>query len=151
MSVKSLLTLASISQPDASGHMKPSEAVAVKTPEPQFSFNVGNVENSQVSNTSVCFWLVQGVRSATLYSPLSADSLFVRGEQPLTVSLGFKSTDRYGSLLRSSSQVNPPCLTSSFKRESKAKLRWLNILWSSTGLPLCPRLPAVPAWWLCSI
>lgn len=54
MSVKSLLTLASISQPDASGHMKPSEAVAVKTPEPQFSFNVGNVENNQVSNTSVC-------------------------------------------------------------------------------------------------
>lgn len=123
ISVKSLLTLASIS------HQTP--------------LVIWNVEN--------VFWLVQGVRSATLYSPLSADSLFIRGEQPLTVSLGFKSTDRYGSLLRSSSQVNPSCLTPSFKRESKAKLRWLNILWSSAGLTLCLRLPAVPGWWLCGI
>ncbi|XP_073332501.1 laminin subunit alpha-3 [Pagrus major] len=45
-----------------------------------------------------------GVRSATLHSALSVDPLFVGGEQPLRVSLGFRSTGRHGTLLRSSSQ-----------------------------------------------
>ncbi|XP_068581622.1 laminin subunit alpha-3 isoform X2 [Cebidichthys violaceus] len=42
-----------------------------------------------------------GVRSATLYSALSVDSW---GEQPIRVSVGFRSTDRHGALLRTSSQ-----------------------------------------------
>ncbi|XP_054875241.1 laminin subunit alpha-3 isoform X3 [Amphiprion ocellaris] len=45
-----------------------------------------------------------GVRAATLNSTLSGDSLFVWNEQPLRVSLGFRSTDRQGVLLQSSYQ-----------------------------------------------
>ncbi|XP_078024626.1 laminin subunit alpha-3 [Epinephelus lanceolatus] len=45
-----------------------------------------------------------GVRSATLYSALSVDSSALWGEQTAGVSLGFRSTDRDGPLLRSSSQ-----------------------------------------------
>eukprot|EP00064_Thunnus_orientalis_P005002 superscaffoldBa00000475_g5015 len=43
-----------------------------------------------------------GVRAATLYSALSVDSLFVRNKQP--ISLGFRSKDRHGAILRSRSQ-----------------------------------------------
>ncbi|XP_041646420.1 laminin subunit alpha-3-like [Cheilinus undulatus] len=45
-----------------------------------------------------------GVRAATLYSPLSIDSLFDRDEQLLTISAGFRTTHKNSSLLRSSSQ-----------------------------------------------
>ncbi|KAK2835839.1 hypothetical protein Q5P01_016323 [Channa striata] len=45
-----------------------------------------------------------GVRTATLYSALADDSLFVWDELPVRVSLGFTTTARHGSILRSSSQ-----------------------------------------------
>ncbi|XP_070688258.1 laminin subunit alpha-3 [Pempheris klunzingeri] len=45
-----------------------------------------------------------GVRSAMLYSALSVDPPFVGGEEPLRVCLGFRSTHRHGTLLRSSAQ-----------------------------------------------
>lgn len=77
-------------------------------------------------------WPVQDVRSATLYSPLSADSLSVGAEQSLKVSLGFRSTDRHSTLLRSSSQVNPLCLVSSSITAWKAKIRF-------TSYSLVPR------------
>lgn len=50
--------------------------------------------------------VAQGVRAATLYSALPVDSLFVWDEMPLRVSLGFRTTSRHGTFLRSSSQVN---------------------------------------------
>uniref|UniRef100_A0A8D3CTX3 Laminin, alpha 3 n=1 Tax=Scophthalmus maximus TaxID=52904 RepID=A0A8D3CTX3_SCOMX len=51
-----------------------------------------------------------GVRAATLFSALSIDSLFVRDEQPVRVSLGFRTTDTHGALLRSSSQRSSSAL-----------------------------------------
>ncbi|XP_058495004.1 laminin subunit alpha-3 isoform X2 [Solea solea] len=45
-----------------------------------------------------------GVRTATLYSALPLDSLFVWDERPVAVSLGFRTTDRDGTLVRSRSQ-----------------------------------------------
>ncbi|TNN42163.1 Laminin subunit alpha-3 [Liparis tanakae] len=50
-----------------------------------------------------------GVRSAMLSSPLSVDA---GSEQPIRVSLGFRSSDRHGALLRSSSQGSTSALLS---------------------------------------
>ncbi|XP_050933340.1 laminin subunit alpha-3 [Lates calcarifer] len=47
---------------------------------------------------------ILGVRAATLYSALSIDSLLVWEEEPVRVSLGFRTTDKHGALLRSRSQ-----------------------------------------------
>uniref|UniRef100_H3DJT5 Laminin, alpha 3 n=1 Tax=Tetraodon nigroviridis TaxID=99883 RepID=H3DJT5_TETNG len=47
-----------------------------------------------------------GVRAATVRAPLSADSLFVRDHQPFQVSMGFRSTHTYGTLIRSGSQAS---------------------------------------------
>lgn len=82
------------------------------------------------------FWPLQDVRSATMYSPLSADFLSVGAEQSLKVSLGFRTTETHGTLLRSGSQVNPPCLVSSFIRAWKPKIRF-----TSYPLILCSSHP----------
>ncbi|TWW57618.1 Laminin subunit alpha-3 [Takifugu flavidus] len=47
-----------------------------------------------------------GVRSATVRAPLSVDPLFLQDHQPLRVSVGFRSTHRYGTLIRSGSQAS---------------------------------------------
>ncbi|XP_070764977.1 laminin subunit alpha-3 [Enoplosus armatus] len=60
--------------------------------------------NRTIGVSDGCPVSLLGVRSATLCSALSAESLLVWREQPLRVSLGFSSTDRHGTLLRSSSQ-----------------------------------------------
>ncbi|XP_051232166.1 laminin subunit alpha-3 isoform X2 [Dicentrarchus labrax] len=60
--------------------------------------------NRTIGVSDGCPVSLLGVREATLYSALSVDSLFVWSEQPLRVSLAFRSTDRHGTLLRSSSQ-----------------------------------------------
>lgn len=74
-------------------------------------FKVNNCDDRlQTGAWCGCASDLQGVRSATLHSALPADPLFVGAEQPLRVSLGFRSTDRHGTLLRSSSQVRP-CMT----------------------------------------
>lgn len=49
---------------------------------------------------------LQGVRSAAVRAPLSADPLFVWDHQPLRVSVAFRSRHRHGTLIRSGSQVN---------------------------------------------
>ncbi|XP_067369206.1 laminin subunit alpha-3 isoform X2 [Channa argus] len=49
-----------------------------------------------------------GVRTATLFSALSDDSLFAWDELPVRVSLGFKTMDRHSAILRSSSQGSTP-------------------------------------------
>uniref|UniRef100_A0A671UKA7 Laminin, alpha 3 n=1 Tax=Sparus aurata TaxID=8175 RepID=A0A671UKA7_SPAAU len=96
-----------------------------------------------------------GVRSATLHSALPADPLFVGAEQPLRVSLGFRSTDRHGTLLRSSSQgsTSAPDLQLSLddgyavlnsdnytlrsdKRYSDGSWHYMSAVRSSTGLEL---------------
>ncbi|KAM7388561.1 hypothetical protein PAMP_024728 [Pampus punctatissimus] len=57
--------------------------------------------------SSGCPVSLLGVRAATLHSTLSVDSLFVWNKQPVKqhVSLGFRTTGRYGAILRSSSQI----------------------------------------------
>ncbi|XP_071343066.1 laminin subunit alpha-3 isoform X2 [Trachinotus anak] len=60
--------------------------------------------NRTMGVTDGCPDSLLGVRAATLSSALSIDSLFVRDEQPLRVSLGFRTTGKHGALLRSSSQ-----------------------------------------------
>ncbi|TNM87508.1 hypothetical protein fugu_005729 [Takifugu bimaculatus] len=47
-----------------------------------------------------------GVRSATVRAPLSVDHLFLQDHQPLRVSVGFRSTHGYGTLIRSGSQAS---------------------------------------------
>ncbi|XP_039668362.1 laminin subunit alpha-3 [Perca fluviatilis] len=60
--------------------------------------------NRTIGVSDGCPVSLLGVRSATLYSALSVDSPSVWGVQPARVSLGFRSTDGHGALLRSSSQ-----------------------------------------------
>ncbi|XP_044054261.1 laminin subunit alpha-3 isoform X2 [Siniperca chuatsi] len=60
--------------------------------------------NRTIGVSDGCPVSLLGVRSATLDSALSVDSLLVGGEQTLRVCLGFRSTDRHGTLIRSSSQ-----------------------------------------------
>lgn len=60
-----------------------------------------------------CYRVVQAVRSAAVRSPLSADSLFARSDQPLRVSLGFRSSSSDGTVLRSSHQVPTHCKSNS--------------------------------------
>uniref|UniRef100_UPI0037E6FAA4 laminin subunit alpha-3 n=1 Tax=Semicossyphus pulcher TaxID=241346 RepID=UPI0037E6FAA4 len=60
--------------------------------------------NTTVGVSEGCPVSLLGVRAATLSSAPSADSLFVWDEQPLAVSLGFRTKHTHGSLLRSSSQ-----------------------------------------------
>ncbi|KAM7012856.1 laminin subunit alpha-3-like [Tautogolabrus adspersus] len=63
------------------------------------------VEYNRTIGVSIgCPVALLGVHAATLYSALSADSLFDWDKLPLTVSVGFRTTDTHGSLLRSSSQ-----------------------------------------------
>ncbi|XP_031724153.1 laminin subunit alpha-3 [Anarrhichthys ocellatus] len=57
--------------------------------------------NRTIGVSDGCPVSLLGVRSTTLYSALTVDSW---SEQPIRVSLGFRSTDRHGALLRSSSQ-----------------------------------------------
>ncbi|XP_067453634.1 laminin subunit alpha-3 [Thunnus thynnus] len=58
--------------------------------------------NRTIGVSDRCPHTLLGVRAATLYSALSVDSLFVRNKQP--ISLGFRSKDRHGAILRSRSQ-----------------------------------------------
>ncbi|KAG7228737.1 hypothetical protein INR49_008515, partial [Caranx melampygus] len=60
--------------------------------------------NRTMGVTDGCPLPLLGVCAATLSSALSIDSLFVGGEQPLRVSLGFRTTGTHGTLVRSSSQ-----------------------------------------------
>nr|XP_046248654.1 laminin subunit alpha-3-like [Scatophagus argus] len=60
--------------------------------------------NKTIGVSDGCPLSLLGVHSATLYSTLFVDSLFAWDEKPLRVSLGFRSTNRNGTLLRSSSQ-----------------------------------------------
>ncbi|XP_028259612.1 laminin subunit alpha-3 isoform X2 [Parambassis ranga] len=59
--------------------------------------------NRTIGVSDGCPVSLLGVRAATLYSTLSSDSLFASDEDPVRVSLGFRSTNRQGILLRSSS------------------------------------------------
>ncbi|XP_047442348.1 laminin subunit alpha-3 [Mugil cephalus] len=60
--------------------------------------------NKTIGVSDGCPASLLGVRTATLYSALSMDSLFAGDEGPLRVSLGFRSTDSQGILLKSGSQ-----------------------------------------------
>ncbi|XP_074492138.1 laminin subunit alpha-3 isoform X2 [Sebastes fasciatus] len=60
--------------------------------------------NRTIGVSAGCPISLLGVRSATLYSALSIDSPSVFDQHPVRVSLGFRSTDTHGTLLRSSSQ-----------------------------------------------
>ncbi|XP_078114223.1 laminin subunit alpha-3 [Sander vitreus] len=62
--------------------------------------------NRTIGVSDGCPVSLLGVRSATLYSALSVDSPSVWSEHPVRVSLGFRSIDGHGALLRSSSQVS---------------------------------------------
>lgn len=91
---------------------------------------------------------LQGVRSATLHSALSVDPLFAGSEQPLRISLGFRSTDRHGTLLRSSSQVRPGMthLQLSKRLKSQRRLYQYSLIFRrASPLPLtfsCPWMTA---------
>ncbi|XP_060887535.1 laminin subunit alpha-3 isoform X1 [Labrus mixtus] len=71
----------------------------------QLSADAQIIEYDQTIGVSNgCPAALLGVHAATLYSALSADSLFDWDKLPLTVSVSFWTTDTHGSLLRSSSQ-----------------------------------------------
>jgi len=88
-------------------------------------FSRGCVFSSQhytlESNTSVCFCLCRTFAAATLYTAMSVYSLFVWNEKPVRVTLSYRSKRKHAVLLKSSSQVNTACLTSSFKTDSEAR------------------------------
>ncbi|XP_036969506.1 laminin subunit alpha-3 isoform X3 [Acanthopagrus latus] len=113
----------------------------------EFSVMIGVSDGCPVS--------LLGVRSATLHSALSVDPLFAGSEQPLRISLGFRSTDRHGTLLRSSSQgfTSAPDLQLSLddgyavlnsdnytlrsdKRYSDGSWHYMSAVMSSAGLEL---------------
>ncbi|XP_062251833.1 laminin subunit alpha-3-like [Platichthys flesus] len=62
--------------------------------------------NRTMGVTDGCPVSLLGVRAATMNSALSMDSLAVWDEQPVRVSLGFRTTHRHAALLRSSSQAS---------------------------------------------
>ncbi|XP_074523638.1 laminin subunit alpha-3 isoform X2 [Halichoeres trimaculatus] len=74
------------------------DQVTADTPFIEYNRTIGVGQGCPVS--------LMGVRAATIYSALSADSLLVWDKQPLSVSVGFRTTDSHGTLLKGSSQGN---------------------------------------------
>lgn len=72
----------------------------------------------------IYYCLVQAARSAMLRSPLSVDSLFANSDQPLRLSLGFRSSSSDGTVLRSSHQVASLCKSQGcHQKKSKKSLK----------------------------